>query len=536
MIREGRLSYFRCRHFLPPDLSESEKTYIHKMYVRYPAYMSVSLFNKSLHQFTFFCNLELKHPNLYVLIERYITELGLPPTIYTFVEKLFSLSPSEFEQSENRDSNVPYYEARAMAYILFALKLLFGVNGVTEVAMSKSAKAFNTFLEEHGVKCPKVFVWSEWVEYLTARKLLLMKYYEQNHLQYDNEYSDYSNRTTEHVLNLHERLLDKDYGRKVSEIDQNGTKNLRVGLRREIGLAKVTKRMAESKGEPTPIMQFPPSLTPDTTNLEVLMTNDSISVPSLLREDYRQRDIEYLIKSSKLKRKFHKCGFQLKTVEAPANTSITFNQRSKSESKMGNFKKVHEKFVLLETNISTDNFQKELEAESHHNLLEQMKVRNDPQVKQELTNLKQYMKEVMKKKRESYNPKSDDLFDEIETSSDSDAAEGDTTTITIHRPNFDYWTYLDYPHYLTQEVYDYMSTDFPLSFKWLLENCATLTGMSSLILYFELVAVETQFLYILKPMYEVEKEVVHQDVKRLRSGMSSLVRNLGKKFKSGQWN
>ncbi|XP_063706402.1 TATA box-binding protein-associated factor RNA polymerase I subunit B-like [Culicoides brevitarsis] len=527
MIHEGRLSYFECRHFLPAELSEEEKIYINKMYTKFPAYLTHRQFSFSLQEFTFFCNVDLNHPNLYVLFERYVTEMALPETFYKFVERLFSLCPIDFEFSANRSSNIPFYEGRAMAYIIFALKLLFGVNGLTEMEMSKSTKRVNDFMEEQKINSKKLFVWSEWVEYFTARKLLLMKHYEQTFIQHETEYSDYSNRSTAHYLNLCKKNF--TYRKEEPQMTPGKKNKMPRMMRRQRNFAEVAKNIKEIRKNELKPIDFPPSFTPNASNLEIL--KGEVEIPEILKEKITERNVEYLIKSSKLKRKFQKFGFTLKTIEAPSNECVSFARNKKDTTKISNYKKNSYRFRIVRTNIDETSYLENIKNEEEQKEMQKMKAKDGESTKKELKTLKDLTKTYLREKRKKFEPQEDDFFSEIESSSDSEPDEN--TSITLFKPNFDYWTYLEYPHMITQDLYDYMRPEFPESFKWLLENCANLVMMKPYHLYFELLTIETQFLYILKPMHKIRNELVYQDVDELSNNIRSTVKHLHKRFKDG---
>lgn len=48
--------------------------------------------------------------------------------------------------------SIPNYEARAMALIIFTLKMLFGLDGKTEVVLSNYARKINRYLKKKKIK------------------------------------------------------------------------------------------------------------------------------------------------------------------------------------------------------------------------------------------------------------------------------------------------------------------------------------------------------------------------------------------------
>lgn len=172
--REGHLSFNCARKFIPRNLSQREVEELHKKYThsRTNEVTTHNGWRHFVYQMKRYLDFELERPDLYALCHRYVDDLNLPEAIYTFVERMLVLCPSV---NENRPlSFFPSYEARAMACILFVLKLLFGVDDSTEQGMSEASEVLNKHLERHDRKL-RLFVWSEWMEFLEARKSLLEK-------------------------------------------------------------------------------------------------------------------------------------------------------------------------------------------------------------------------------------------------------------------------------------------------------------------------------------------------------------------------
>jgi len=123
---------------------------------------------------------EFKMPNLLALIERYVVDLNLPKDVYMYAERLYNLLPPAMR------TRVPYlypnYEARAIAYIVFILKLFFGLDGYKEVHISNSSRNINEQLrkikadDSNSKAFAELFVWSEWVEFIEMRKIIISQY------------------------------------------------------------------------------------------------------------------------------------------------------------------------------------------------------------------------------------------------------------------------------------------------------------------------------------------------------------------------
>lgn len=107
-----------------------------------------------------------------MLVRRYLKDLSLPDELGDYIDRLINFHPPVMKFLIYH----PNYEARAMAYIVFILKLLFGIDGYRELEISKSAQKLNKKLKMKGIKS-EVFVYEEWREYIAYRNVILSKYY-----------------------------------------------------------------------------------------------------------------------------------------------------------------------------------------------------------------------------------------------------------------------------------------------------------------------------------------------------------------------
>lgn len=62
--------------------------------------------------------------------------------IYLYAQKIFLLHPSEMEFT-SKLSSIPNYEGRAMAYIIVTLKILYGLDDITEKKISRVIEKIN---------------------------------------------------------------------------------------------------------------------------------------------------------------------------------------------------------------------------------------------------------------------------------------------------------------------------------------------------------------------------------------------------------
>uniref|UniRef100_A0A336LM71 CSON003344 protein n=1 Tax=Culicoides sonorensis TaxID=179676 RepID=A0A336LM71_CULSO len=527
-IRERRLSYFDCRHFLPSYISEEEKYSINSLYTCHFHIPILKEFSTSIQQFTIFIQLQLNQPNLYELCERYVNELGLPNEIYTLVERLFSICPSDFEITNKRRAPLPFYEARAMAYIIFTLKLLYGLNGFTENDMSKSAQSINNLMKSNGVKSSPIFVWTEWVEYFCARKDFIKKFHSAANFQTVNEYLN-SKYSTETFLDFDKQIFEKNF------IHSCGLKKNSESLsaRHQLGVFKAVENLNSLRQVNTNNINFSFSFTPYTTYLEQLISNDDINVPDILLGNHRNRKVNILLDSKKFKQKLKKRGININIRRSASNSNKKFIQSLNTISEYNNFFHQLFQFCTIDANLNEKLFEKRVTEEFALKTKNQDKDAADYHntTEEKFSMINDEIQKVMKERRpEPLTSGNNNFFDDIEVSSSEDEKDDSESIVTLLKPHFEYWTMILQPRVWSSEMYQHLNNRIPESFKWLLENCASLLEMEPCQLYNELIILENQFIYVLKPMYEIETKILYQDTNKLEKNIGNQVKRLEKRF------
>lgn len=151
-MREGHLSSTQIMHFFPEEIALNCEELIKSkiFYSRRDIFLDMSM---RIHT-SFLCRLlhinELQTPNLQNLINRYVDDLNLPSQITIYINRLINLCPIQKIPLKLEHRISPFYEARAMAFIIFILKLLFGLDDHKEIQISKSAKIINNEIEKNG--------------------------------------------------------------------------------------------------------------------------------------------------------------------------------------------------------------------------------------------------------------------------------------------------------------------------------------------------------------------------------------------------
>uniref|UniRef100_A0A182JKY3 Rrn7/TAF1B C-terminal cyclin domain-containing protein n=1 Tax=Anopheles atroparvus TaxID=41427 RepID=A0A182JKY3_ANOAO len=166
-INEGHLPFHDLEQLLPDELDPAcySETLIHLSTPNMAEMRSVaSLLSRDL-------GIIAVEPDLRDLCRRYLDELALPQDLDPYIVKLIAIGPTI--KQDGTYTHFPAYEQHAMKYILFVMKLLFGLDGVIETKMDALSEKVNNRLSETPEKYPKLFVWHEWQQYVAMRGTIL---------------------------------------------------------------------------------------------------------------------------------------------------------------------------------------------------------------------------------------------------------------------------------------------------------------------------------------------------------------------------
>ncbi|KAK9501249.1 hypothetical protein O3M35_011993 [Rhynocoris fuscipes] len=209
--------------------------------------------------------------NLRPTIVRYCNELSLPDEIMDIIDKLIYIHPAEVKVTTTSN-----YEGRAMAIIVFVLKLLFGLDGVTERKLSNLAKIIN---RDFDGKQP--FNWIEWMKYINTRTAVCSHYHPSLREKYypnsrvggpDPFLSQWDNTPVRQIL-LRKHVID-------NTIKDTVRRTLR-GLMSD------------------PVDPFPPSKTPLTSAINIILSKKQINlsqnVRNILNTDFKEYSVNYIL-------------------------------------------------------------------------------------------------------------------------------------------------------------------------------------------------------------------------------------------------
>ncbi|KYN10880.1 L-asparaginase [Trachymyrmex cornetzi] len=152
--REGRLSYYKLDHLIPPEvpLTKTNMNFLSRA-----TDVTHKGMRKVIGQMAKFLGVtKIVCPDLYSLVNRYCIELALPKGISLYAERLISLSSPKM--TFDKISCIPNYEGRAMAFIIVILKTLLSLDGITENEISNVAENINRYRQCENFNTPCILV------------------------------------------------------------------------------------------------------------------------------------------------------------------------------------------------------------------------------------------------------------------------------------------------------------------------------------------------------------------------------------------
>lgn len=513
-------------------------------------------------------------PDLGMLCERYCKDLSLPPMIGEMVKRLLAFHPPEMKMSETSvlSRTVPNYEGRAMAYIIFILKLVFGVDDQREKEISKSAQVINDKLIENDSKQKPLFVWSEWVEYIEMRNVILSQCHYPTAMQIDPNTSMHTNMYIDFLKRNNEDSVFNESYRKVE------MENIRLVFDQIVQLHEQHHRQ-KSK----PSCQFQPSLTPFSYYMEQILADRTIKskvyVPEFMSIDHEDRDIIPYVKPKELKKHFHEMKHRLDVKEIGFNQNLQFSYVHYDNSK--NTMEVQFKFdvttaewidLLKERDDTRSKAKKTKRTEDNEEIREKivehlsqlrtkqvtcdaarkanrmdsdMNWANGAAENHSISDVSSYQyfdeeekdniddillsepRRNLDKQPNMLDYQSSDDDDDDDESVDNDP---NVDLIEFVISNFDYWIAMQNIYYITNASFVDSVKELPKSFQWLLRQCALQIHMHIKDLYIELLAIENQYRYNLKPIFKMDNYIEFRTLstKKLDAQTLSAIKTLNR--------
>lgn len=443
---------------------------------------------------------KFKPTDLSVLCRRYLQELCLPPEIGHLIDVILHACPPTMGEGSSHKN----YEGRAMAFILFILKLLFGLDDQREYLISSSAREINKKItelasnNESAVQQKQLFVWSDWVEYIEMRNIIIAQLHcptaMKTHAHSDGMTAMY----LEHLTKSDEKNADvksmfKPYAKLMQRV-------------RDIFKAKynVDPKVNEK-------FIFYPSLTPKRSYMdEVRFSGQSdIFVPTFMDVAHDDRDIEPFLHPSKLKTFFrqHQVNVAVKKLKCEANIDVENSGRNldeleSSDKKFGNY-------CLYDFDLTAQEWLEQLNDRKRieENRIPQEEAKKLVEVRlNAISNHSRNGKEKRKTVRQhgdreamsNDSSKSANIFDCISSDEDEENDDQSKETVDFSISNSDYWLLLN-SLYASRHEFEDFRKKLSKTFQWLLKQAADVIENRETDVYFELMVIEYYFTKSMAP-------------------------------------
>lgn len=263
-IKEGHLSFNYYSHLFPEDFEDKVLNFRNFKKNKFFANGSFRLIASEI---LILLKVEyyISRPNLLELSERYCKELNLPQEICNCVKNI--LSKIEIRMSRRYSAKIPNYEGRVLSIILFVIKLLFGLDGVTEKHLANYSEILNS---SQAVK-PKMFNIIDWLKFLEYRDLVLKNQHFPTGYTDDNNFNNVKT-----ALNVFGK---REYSKKLNKAQDN-YKQLLVKL----------------KDENIDCVDFPITLTPFSDYIKFLPKDNYLEI---LSKDFSDESLVHILKPTK---------------------------------------------------------------------------------------------------------------------------------------------------------------------------------------------------------------------------------------------
>lgn len=551
LIRYAKESHIKLNNissFLPPNVN-SKQAMTHFRRSSNDSLTHAALRTKALAIAQIINIRSIRMPDLGNLCERYVKDLSLPSEISDTIRRLLAFYPPEMKTKKisTLTRAVPNYEGRAMAFVIFVLKLLFGLDDKRECDISMSAQQINEKLIEFDSKQRPLFIWSEWVEYINMRNTILSQCHYPTAMQIDPNVSMHTDMYVDFLKRANDDGQYQEIYRKIE------MENIRLIFDQIVQL-HAQHDLNKSK----PSCHFAPSMTPFTSYMEHIQSDRSIKskiyIPNFMNVNHEARDILPYLKPKQLKNDFksHKCRLLIKEIGFNSNLQFSdiFHENEKRTSN-----------VKFKFDVTTQEWMRSLRERDERN-------RNTANVNCSINNavieetVKEHLRHLTLKQQEkklaekdtstssanqTENPSfsemsTDQFFEEEEKeifddyrlleprrnldqqpnilyccSSDDDSDDNDSSdldSIDFVISNLDYWIAMQNIYYITNASFDETFNQLPKSFQWLLKQCALQIHMHVKDLYIELLAIETQYRYVLKPIFKMNHYIRYRKMNR----------------------
>ncbi|KAG4075518.1 hypothetical protein HA402_003343 [Bradysia odoriphaga] len=460
---------------------------------------------------------QFKAIDLSRLCQRYVQELCLPPFIANLIDVILHACPPTMGEGRS----VKNYEGRAMAYILFVLKLLFGLDDSREYSISSSGRELNKRIAELNTNCDvdtfhqrPVFIWCDWVDYIEMRNIILTQLHCPTAMK---SYAHGDGMTTmylEYLTKTDERNADakstfKPYAKLLQRV------------RDQFQLTYSIDPKWKEK------LTFCPSITPKRSYMEEVRYSDQcdVIIPTFMDAAHDERDIEPFLNPSKLQSFFRTHHIKLEVNKLKCNADIGVPDPTSNLADLDLHDHRFGTYCCYDFDITTEKWLKAMNdrKENEANLMPKDEAKAT--VEMRLESIDAYNRSSKEKKtahlrNDAADEANETSMDSAQTEStdahifDCFSADDDINddvelkeTLNFSISNSDHWLQFNSIHANKKEFTDFRKT-FSKTFQWLLKQGAELIENQECDLYFELMVIEYYFTKDVKPSNDLSKNLL----------------------------
>ncbi|XP_059484412.1 TATA box-binding protein-associated factor RNA polymerase I subunit B [Neocloeon triangulifer] len=278
------------------------------------------------------------------VVRRFLQELCLPSELNKVISKLLAYKKqnSRFTSDITKLCYIPLAEVRAVAFIIFALKLLLCLDDNTEYQLSNWAEARPTE-EQH-------FVWTNWVEFIELRNTILADHFFWAKQMFNKQAVQTSNNT----VHLDPSFLPAYSNKSAPNSSSMSTEKKKFLLKLSSKLSTCAggqEENGENSSQPDPTK----SLTPLTVGLKVAIEHGSFKPMA----EKVQRSVQSF--------SFSKCDYLTKFLEKSNFAATNFDQELLQEQvKNISFSKKQYLVKLFKTNKKAQSSRGQKKLENDH--------------------------------------------------------------------------------------------------------------------------------------------------------------------------
>uniref|UniRef100_A0A1B0D9K8 TATA box-binding protein-associated factor RNA polymerase I subunit B n=1 Tax=Phlebotomus papatasi TaxID=29031 RepID=A0A1B0D9K8_PHLPP len=321
LAREGHISVFRIDHFFPPNILKNMKR---SSFINFQAKYSFPTHSYLRTVTGKLCKelgvKDLKKPDFVSLVKRYVREFCLPEEMGKYLGRLINFQPPEM--NFNYTGICPNYEARAIAYVIFMLKWLFGLDDTSEEKMSEASGQVNAKMRNFRRFMPDVFDFVEWMKYIEMRSVVLAEYHMPTSI---------ATKIEGNAENTQKYLEYLNFCKRPGLTTQRSIANSIYNIFEKLSL--LHGESDQSSGSKS--FSFAPSLTPFRTYFDFLLNHhgENLEIPKFMEIDHSKRTIDPFFRPNRFRNLLVKHGINVCLRKCPESQEMMTVQKTRQTSK-----------------------------------------------------------------------------------------------------------------------------------------------------------------------------------------------------------